>query len=75
MYIYVNIYIRTHAQTHAHSQIMALGQTRKWEEGEDLFAEGDTANSLFVIEQGEVEVFYIINTCVCEYVLLIYYIV
>jgi len=38
------------------AQIMALGQTRKWEEGEDLFAEGDTAHSLFVIEQGEVEI-------------------
>lgn len=38
------------------AQIMQLGVTRQWEEGEDLIQEGDVATSLFVIEEGEVEV-------------------
>ena len=37
------------------ARVMQLGVKREWQEGEDLIRQGDVATSLFVIEQGEVE--------------------
>ena len=38
------------------AQVMNLGVKRRWEEGDDLMTVGQQATSLFVFEQGEVEV-------------------
>ena len=38
------------------AQIIQLGVKRRWEEGDDLISVGETAESLYIIEQGEVEV-------------------